>query len=42
MLIPVLSKVELQFGANNCRYLIVYKYEVEQIKAKIEFDEKLL
>lgn len=41
MLVPVLSKKELEFGVNNCKYLIVNEYEIEQIKSKIDFDEKI-
>jgi adenosine kinase len=40
MLIPVLSKNELESGVNNCKYLIVNEYEIEQIKIKIDFEEK--
>jgi adenosine kinase len=39
MLIPILSKDELQYMISKCKYLIVNEYEMEQIKSKINFDE---
>lgn len=40
MHIPVLSSQQLRLGVDGCKYLIVNEYEIEQIKSKIEFDEK--
>ena len=40
MHIPVLEPRDLQIGIDSCKYLIVNEYEIEQIKSKIDFDEK--
>jgi adenosine kinase len=39
MHIPVLTPDELNEGIDNCKYLIVNEYEMEQIKNKISFNK---
>jgi adenosine kinase len=40
MHIPELAPADIQKGVQNCKYLIVNEYELEQIKSKIQFDQK--